>query len=90
MTTRSPRPETRRERVLATEAERRVSVPAELDEILRLEEWNQPDLVNEELPSGSETFQQLAAVLATRNIAGYAPRDAPDTHWSNWPDGGRS
>lgn len=81
--------ETRRERVLATEAERRVSVPAELEEILRLEEWNHPDLVNEELPSGSETFQQLAAVLSSGDVAAYAPRDAPNTHWSNWPDGGR-
>jgi len=81
--------ETRRERVLATEEERRVCVPAELEEILRLEEWNHPDLVNEELPSGSETFQQLARVLASGDVAGYGPSDAPNTHWSNWPDGGR-
>ena len=82
--------ETQRDRVLATEEERRVSVPTSLDEILRLDEWNHPDLLNDERPSESETFRELAAILASGDIAAYRPRAPPNTHWSNWPDGGRS
>lgn len=77
-----------RSRVLGSDAERRVSVPPELDEILVLDAWHHPDLVQGELPSESETFQQLAQVLATGSLDAYAPSNAPNTHWSNWPDGG--
>jgi hypothetical protein len=82
--------EIRRDRVLATDEERRVNVPTELKELLRLDDWNHPDLMNEEIPSGSESFQQLAAVLASGDIVNYRPTSAPNTHWTNWPDGGRS
>jgi hypothetical protein len=77
-----------RERVLATPEERRVSVPPELTEILRLDEWSHPDLAGSERPSESECFQQLARVLSSGDIAEYRPTAAPNTHWSNWPDGG--
>jgi hypothetical protein len=78
-----------RERVLATPRERRVSVRPEMKQILRLEEWHHPDLVTDERPSGSETFQQLARVLATGDVGHYRPTRAPNTHWRNWPEGGR-
>lgn len=78
-----------RDIVLATEVERRMSVPAELHQILMLDEWHHPDVVDESnRPSSSETFQQLAAVLTTGDISAYKPTSAPNTHWSNWPDGG--
>jgi hypothetical protein len=39
-------------------------------QILQLEEWNHPDVVNDTArPSGSETFQQLAAILSTGRLA---------------------
>lgn len=79
---------THRDAVLATPAERRLSVPNGLTEILCLDEWHHPDLAASELPSSTEAFQQLARVLATGNPAEYHSTAQPNTHWSNWPDGG--
>jgi hypothetical protein len=74
--------------VLATEQERRVSVLPDMIQILQLEEWHHPNVVSNEHPSGSETFRQLAQVLATGEIAHYRPSQSPNTDWRNWPDGG--
>lgn len=79
-----------RERVLATPKERRVSVPPELEQVFQLEEWHHPNVVDDgDRPSGSETFQQLSQVLATGDVSLYRPSQLPNTHWRNWPDGGR-
>lgn len=72
----------------ATEEELRQRVPSDLPMILRLEEWNHPDLAAEELPSHSETFQMIADVLVSGNSSLYKPTLAPNTHWRNWPEGG--
>lgn len=77
-----------RNTVLAQEHERRVSISPELDEILVLDDCFHPDLVEEELPSNNETFQQLALVLETGDISKYTPSKEPNTAWVNWPDGG--
>ena len=78
-----------RDQVLASASERRVSVPPDMAEILRLEEWHHPDVVDDSVrPSGSRTFQQLAQVLATGDVGAYRPLDPPNTHWKHWPDGG--
>ena len=82
--------EVARERVLATPTERRVSVLPEMEQILQLEEWNHPNVVDlNERPSGSEAFQQLARVLAMGDVKLYQPSQTPNTHWRNWPEGGR-
>jgi hypothetical protein len=81
--------ETRRERVLATVEERGRNLDPSLRPLLQLEEWHHPDLADGERPSASTTFRQLADVLATGGIAQYRPPEPPNTHWSNWPDGGR-
>lgn len=78
-----------RENVLATESERRVSVFPEMEQLLQLEEWHHPDLVEGQRPGDSETFQQLAEVLATGDVSRYRPSRPPNTHWRNWPGGGR-
>jgi hypothetical protein len=78
----------RRDDVLATAEERRVSVAPELKPVLTLDEWAHPDLLGEERPSGSVTFQQLARVLETGDLRAYQPVQAPNTHWRNWPEGG--
>jgi hypothetical protein len=79
-----------RESVLATVQERRVSVLPDMTQILQLEDWHHPNVVDDEdRPSGSETFRQLAQVLVTGNIGLYRPLQPPNTHWRNWPDGGR-
>jgi hypothetical protein len=78
-----------REQVLATPEERRVSVFPEMELILQLEEWHHPNVVDDdERPSGSETFQQLAQVLVTGDVSLYQPSRPPNTHWRNWPEGG--
>jgi hypothetical protein len=79
---------TEREAVLATSDERRVSVEPSMAQLLQLEEWHHPGLVNDEITSRSPTFQQLARVLSTGDVSLYRPAEAPNTHWRNWPDGG--
>lgn len=74
--------------LLATEAERRTHLPADLPELIQLDDWHHPDLANDELPSDTETFRQLAAVLSTGNPAQYTPTESPNTHWRHWPHGG--
>ncbi len=79
-----------REQVLATPQERRVSILPEMAQILQLEEWHHPNVVDDEdRPSGSKTFQQLAQVLATGELEQYRRSLPPNTHWRNWPGGGR-
>jgi hypothetical protein len=77
-----------RESVLATHDERRVSILPEMQQLIVLDEWHHPDLVDHERPSQVETFQQLALVLATGDTRHYQPTTPPNTHWQNWPDGG--
>lgn len=42
----------------------------------------------ETYPSDTETYRQLAAVMATGDPHAYQPTMAPNTHWSNWPEAG--
>ncbi len=78
------------ELLMATEAELRVRLPQDLPLILRLDEWHHPDTFypSNEVPSGSEAFQMIADVLVSGDPALYQPTEAPNTHWSNWPDYG--
>jgi hypothetical protein len=78
----------KRESILANNNERRENVYPNLNQILVLDEWYHPDLVEGELPSGNETFQQLAEVLETGDISKYKPTKEPNTAWGNWPNGG--
>jgi hypothetical protein len=55
---------------------------------MELHNWFHPDVVNDELPSNNETFQQITKVLETGNINYYKPTHEPNTNWKNWPDGG--
>lgn len=79
---------TDRDAVLATQAERRASVPPELESLLVLDEWHHPDLVKGQPPSATETFRQLARVLETGDLAHYRTSELANTHWRHWPDGG--
>ena len=80
--------ETAPEQVLGTPAEQRISVLPEMTQVLQIEEWHHPNLVADDRPSGSDTFQQLAQVLATGDVRFYRPTRPPNTHWRNWPEGG--
>ena len=75
-------------KVLATPEERVARLNPEMRQILQLDEWNHPDVVDDsKRPSNSETFQQLVEVLITGDVQKYRPMLSPNTHWKHWPDG---
>lgn len=77
-----------RSKVLANEEEKRENIFPEMKQILQLEEWHHPDVVEDELPSQCETFQQISRVLVTGDLTHYQPTLKPNTAWENWPEGG--
>ncbi|UWR13773.1 DUF7003 family protein [Sulfitobacter sp. M368] len=77
-----------REELLATETERRVSVLPSMKQIMLIDEWHHPDLVNGQTPSQTETFRQLARVLEANDTTLYSTAELPNNHWKNWPEGG--
>lgn len=79
---------TARNDVLATAEERRACIPLELEQLMQLEEWHHPNLINGERPSTNPTFRSLAELLVSGNVSGYRPLEYPNTHWKNWPEGG--
>ena len=72
----------------ATSTELQQRVPEDLPLFLRLEEWHHPDLANGEQPGRNETFIMLADALETGDLSIFQPKSSPNTHWSNWPEGG--
>lgn len=77
-----------RDLLLADEDELRRLVPTDLPRILVLEEWNHPDVFDGALPSQSDTFLRIADVLVDGSPELYTATQPPNTHWSNWPEGG--
>lgn len=76
-----------REGLMATEAERRRGVPADLPMLIQLDDWEHPRLMDNELPRGSESFKQLARVIAENDPTLYRVSEG-NVHWSNWPNSG--
>jgi hypothetical protein len=60
-----------RDLVLATPDERRAHVPADLAEILVLDNWHHPDTVTGQVASDTAAFRSIAEVLATGDITAY-------------------
>jgi len=61
----------------ATAQERRVSVLPDMTQIVQLEEWHHPNVVDDDdRPSGPETFQHLAQVLATAQLDYYGAMES--------------
>ncbi|MEY1556777.1 hypothetical protein AB3Y40_14180 [Yoonia sp. R2331] len=77
-----------REAILAVNTERRVSVLPEMKQIMLLNEWHHPDLINGQFPSQTTTFQQLARVLESNAPELYSTEESANNHWRNWPEGG--
>jgi hypothetical protein len=77
-----------RDLLFCTEAELTDYNPTNLPFFLRLDEWYHPNLVEEEWPSQTETFQMLAQAIVTGNKSLYRPTQEPNTHWKNWPEAG--
>lgn len=74
--------------LLATEDELYDAFRQHLPKLLQVDEWCHPDIADEEMPSGNETFQQIAAVLASGDVSLYQPTKQPNNDWRNWPVGG--
>ncbi|MFG2199785.1 DUF7003 family protein [Kitasatospora sp. NPDC048715] len=74
--------------LLADETELRAGIPSDLPELMRLDEWNQPEDFWDVMPSGHETFRMIAEVLDSGDPTRYRPTLPANTHWSHWPDAG--
>lgn len=72
----------------APDAELRALVRPEVPQLLQLLEWEHSDAVHDVLPSHTECFPMLARALVSGDASEYAPTCEPNTHWSNWPEGG--
>ena len=77
-----------RNQFLATEEDIKQRIPAGLPLFIRLDNWNHPDLANEEKTGKNETFIMLADALENGDKKIFKPTQTPNTHWSNWPEGG--
>ena len=77
-----------RDLLFATEEELNQRLQVDVPLILRLNEWNHPNVVEDELPSGSEAFRMIADVLISGNPTLYKPTLPPNTHWRNWLESG--
>lgn len=77
-----------REDVLGNEAERRVSISPDLEQIMMVDDWYHPDLAAGQLPSQTKTFKKLASALENRTASLYGVPEEANNHWKNWPDGG--
>ena len=58
---------------------------ASLKRFLQLDDWQHPDIADDELPRDSICLRNLAAALAAGDADAYAcPEELFNTHWSNW------
>ena len=83
----------------ATEAEKRLHLPADLPYLMMVDEWHhrsfdyyanglEPRRPIGDAPSSYETYRLIADVLATRHPRRYRPTLRPNSHWTNWPAAG--
>lgn len=77
-----------RDKFLAPDDEIHQRIPTGLPLFIRLDDWHHPDVANEERPGRNETFIMLADALETGDKKIFKPTEKPNTHWSNWPEGG--
>lgn len=77
-----------REKLLATEAERRARIPDGWRELLVLDDWRHPDVVREECAPGTSAVMRSLAEVVVHGDPSRLVREEPNTHWSNWPEGG--
>ena len=76
------------ERLFSAPADLRALLAPAPAEFLRLDEWTHPDVGAGQVPSQSESFRLLARALEAGDPDLYQPTQPPNTHWSNWPEGG--
>lgn len=64
-------------------------IPSDLPVFMTLTNWHHPNLLMQEKPSDTQTFQQLADVIVSGDIKMYKTNESHNTHWTNWPEGGK-
>jgi hypothetical protein len=82
----------------ATDVEKRMHLPANLPELMTIEEWHHRSWYyshsssnpgsSGDAPSSYETYRLIADVLANRDPARWRPTLKPNNHWTNWPQAG--
>ena len=75
--------------LLASEAQLRQRVPADLPGLLTVDQWVHPDVNKGVLPSATPMFRMLAKTLVSGDKDFWTMRELPNTHWKHWPAGGR-
>ncbi len=77
-----------RAKILATETEFREIVPAELTQIIQLDNWHHPDVYNPNsefsMPSKTKSMQAIAQVLASGKPELYQPCEEDNVDWQKW------
>jgi hypothetical protein len=71
-----------------TQSELSKKIPSDISVFWTLDIWHHPDLMQNERPSDTETFRQLADVIVTGDKKLYSTKEKINTHWTNWPEGG--
>ena len=66
-----------------TREEISTKIPEDLPIFMTLDNWHHPNLVEDEKPSETETFQQLADVIMTGDKNLYNTTEIANTHWTN-------
>jgi hypothetical protein len=77
-----------RELLLASEEERRRGLPKDLPLLLTLDDWEHPRLLDDEMPSSSDSFKEIAKALAAQDAAVYQGGEEGNVHWRHWPESG--
>lgn len=77
-----------RDKILATQQERRFNIPHHFEEFLSLDDWIHPNLADGQMPSETQSFRQLAKILVTGDTSQYTLEKQGNTHWKNWPEAG--
>ncbi|NJL81545.1 MAG: hypothetical protein HC836_26000 [Richelia sp. RM2_1_2] len=77
-----------RAKMLANETEFREIVPAELSQIIQLDNWHHPDVYNPNsefsVPSRTKSMQMIAQVLASGNSELYKSSEDDNVDWEKW------
>lgn len=77
-----------RTKILATETEFREIVPAQLTQIIQLDNWHHPDVYNPSsefsMPSKTKSMQMIAEVLVSGNPELYKPCEENNVDWRKW------
>jgi hypothetical protein len=77
-----------RAKILATETEFREIVPAQLAQIIQLDNWHHPDVYNPNsefsMPSKTKSMQAIAQVLVSGKPELYQPCEEDNVDWRKW------